>query len=534
MRASPTRRWVANRRPTWLDILRVVAFLAGLGGSDLATAKTIISRFCDPWLNSPSSTRVECACEAGNWNVRFDLKNPVREDAATIAFAEEGIVIAFSKEEESPLYCLEVTGLDKESEVRWDAQIRRNGGGIESQWPIDGVVVQKEGQSHTARELHISVPLHVLEPVYGKTVRPMDTIRVAFLRRTIVKNRPVWSSWRFFAEPTGSPWSPSAFGQLPISEESDRDFAWPDEPKASKTFRLAANQMRTEFRRYLDDEKLEEQTMGWYDRLGQFPDANPDWIVMDSQGNSDPSISSHQLPACGWMGLPFSLHARIAEEGAKKRGWKIEFAREDQTRGGWRMEWPGTGRSGIIRWNSSSGEASETNIHDAVVSFSLPNKENLEGRDFVMTYRGTGNLLDLAVYVDGVRASVSVLQQPAPWEFASESDSSGESSADSWVDGRTDGQVPWRLATTGRAFETIQVYRVSLTPIEAMGLLPKVPMVSWSEWSPEHRKQWTEHFAEREDRDGGYLLESLLHYSESAKRAARDTNASNPRSDKDK
>ncbi|WP_205855176.1 hypothetical protein [Pirellula sp. SH-Sr6A] len=370
--------------------------------------------------------------------------------------------------------------------------------------------------------LHVQVPLHVLNPVYGKSVGCTDSIRVALLRRTVVQNRPVWSSWQYLTDQEGSPWCPSAFGTLPVDSETDQDFSLPEEPMTSKTFRLAANQMRREFRQYLDDSKLQERTVNWYDQLGQFPEFNPKWLVLDSPGPSHSSSSSLRLPKEGWIGLPFSLHARFAEEGTTQRAWKIELTREDRSAGSWVMEWLGQGSFGVIRWKLPSGAAGKTEVREAIVSFSPTTHPNREPRDVVMTYRGTANLLDLDVYLDGARAAVSVLESPAPWEFTDGAQGSWES------------QVDWKLSISGSAVESLQVYRASLTPIEALGLIPDAPFVSWSEWRPEDQRLWIEHFAEREDRDGGYLLESLLHYSESAMRAAKGNNASNSKVDNHK
>lgn len=186
------------------------------------------------------------------------------------------------------------------------------------------------------------------------------------------------------------------------------------------------------------------------------------------------------------------------------------------------MEWLGQGRSGVIRWKNPSGAAGKTVVREAIVLFSPTTHPNREPRDVVMTYRGTGDLVDLEVYLDGARAAVSVLKSPAPWEFTN------------GVQGAWESQADWKLSLSGSTIESLQVYRAFLTPIEALGLIPDVPFVSWSEWRPENRRLWIEHFAEREDRDGGYLLESLLHYSESAKRAAKGENASNSKIDNHK
>lgn len=328
MHVTTSRGSGAGTRAVSLGSVRLLAFLAWLAGGELAFAKTIITRFCDPWRDSQSSTRIECDCEEGTWNIRFALKtveghesggdknSSAGDPSEQGKSPSSGVVMAFSKDAESPLYCLEFSKLEGDSQPRWDAQIRRRDGRVEERWKIEGVAVWKEGQDPAMQVLRVQVPLHVLNPVYGKSVECKDSIRVALLRRTVVQNRPVWSSWQYLADQEGSPWCPSAFGTLPVDSETDQDFALPEEPRTSKTFRLAANQMRAEFRRYLDDSKLQERTVDWYDQLGQFPEVNPKWLVLDAAGPSHSSSSSHRLPKDGWIGLPFSLHARFAEEEA--------------------------------------------------------------------------------------------------------------------------------------------------------------------------------------------------------------------------
>lgn len=477
-----------------------------LGWSLTGLAKTTVSRFCDPWEQTHTQTRVEFWLDGADWVARFELGRspsaPLPRDSQ-----DEAIVMAFSADTVAPVYSLEIRSSKERAEPSWEGRLRRPDGSVEGSWDIQGVTVRQEA----AREvtvIQIRLPLRILDSVYGRRLSAGEAIRVALLRRSHVQNREVWSSWKFFANGSGSPWGPSAFGAIPLDAQVDTDVAVSEEPAEAKTFRLAANKIRLEIDEYLRSRALETATAAWYDQLGQFPEAKTEALLWEGKKEVFGGDSTVRMPSGGWLANPFTVCIGL---GASE-GTGLEFRSEDARLAGLTIELPaGEKDQARISWCSRSVPSGLCSV-EAVVSFEL---DRSHAPEFVsISYPGTGYLPDLKVFVDDVEVPFLVMQHPGPWEIAAEFGSSNE---DFGV---------WTIQQRGARTKALQVYRIGLTSVEAMALRPKVALLSWQEWNSTQRALWLAHYAERHDRDGGYLCESLLHYTESAQQAATRSKAS--------
>ncbi|XZE34445.1 hypothetical protein SH501x_005265 [Pirellulaceae bacterium SH501] len=476
-------------------------------------AKTTISRFCDPWADSHSQTQVECWVDGEDWLVRFELKSSSTASKSTNS-QEEAIVVGLAKDGDSPVYSLEIRGLQGQADANWEGLLRRPDGEIVGRWDTKGVAVTKQA-SADATVAQLRLPLRSLEPVFGKKLAAGGLVRAAFLRSSHVQGREVWSSWRFFANREGKPWGPSIFGWIPLDAQPDGDFSISQEPPEAKTFRLAANKIRADLHDYLQGRSLATTTAAWYDQLGQFPEAEAEWLVWEGGAEAISRGATLSMAPGGWLANPFTICIGLDSRESADEGATIEFRSEADGIAGVAIHLPSRGStSARMVMRVPSGQLGAER-QEAAVLFPL---DRVQTPEFIsISYPGTGYLADLKLLVDGIQVPIQVMQHPAPWEIAAESDFSKA------------GHEDWIVQSHGGRLKTLQVYRTGLTAIESMANSPKASLLSWSEWSEQQKELWKDHCAERHDRDGGYLYESLVHYSRSALRAVTEGKASKSR-----
>ncbi|MCU0715710.1 MAG: hypothetical protein MUD03_06240 [Pirellula sp.] len=476
-------------------------------------AKTTISRFCDPWEESFAQTQVDCWLDDADWVVRFELRGS-SAIVSPLQSQEETVVVAFAKDDTSVLYSFEIRCVKGRTDPAWDGLTRSPDGQVSGRWDTKGVTVLKENAGE-ATVVQLRLPLRSLETVYGRKLSADEVVRAAFLRSSRIRDREVWSSWQFFANRNGNPWGPSAFGLIPLDAQPNKDFALSQEPADAKAFRLAANKIRTDLDEYLQGRSLASATEAWYDQLGQFPEAEPDSLVWEGDAGTVLSNPTFQMPSGAWLARPFTVCIEWPTSQLATDRAGVEFQSGTAKLVEVAVKLPSQGsHSAQLSLRSSNGQA-EGKLLEGSVSFEF---DRARSPKFIsVSYPGTGALADLRVFVDGSQVSVQVLRHPAPWEMAAGSEPPKEEFED------------WTVKALKGNLKNLQVYSIGLTAIESLALAPEAALISWPEWNRKQKQLWLAHYAERHDRDGGYLYESLLHYSQSAQQAAVRANASNDR-----
>ncbi len=119
-----------------------------------------------------------------------------------------------------------------------------------------------------------------------------------------------------------------------------------------------------------------------------------------------------------------------------------------------------------------------------------------------LVYGGTNRAEETRIYIDGTRVPLEIVQNSLNKDILNEG-----------VDvALSIGARKWDCGLPGGLVDDLQVYDSALTAVEIAGLATDEPWLIWSELTSERQALWREHYAQRLDPQGKYLLESFRHY----------------------
>ena len=347
-------------------------------------------------------------------------------------------------------------------------------------------------------ELNVSIPFALLSRFLNRPVDAHSTLFLSLMRfdvsRSSVSRLDEQAIYWIRPCPAGSGlYHPSIFRQVSIDSQIP---AAVTESHPSKQMRLAMEQIRSDWNRYLRSRELFNKTERWFDSLPGYPSPEEDWLDFDSTTRG---ARSHDLG---------SVPTQLANQRFTLRMGNLR--REQKTL-------PPTERHELANIQSEDGETLlsistfQNRIFVSVGSrqrygenpMELCTSENVRLSDLdslTVTNPGTGFAEDIRLWIDN--APVPCIPLVCCFNESRPIDTTRKK-----VDAMFHFENNWE--------GVLQLYRETLTGIELLSLTENAKLTTWVEMKDSMKALWVEHFATRIDNQGGYLQESLLHYARS-------------------
>ncbi len=403
------------------------------------------------------------------------------------------VSILFSKDVfADPCYAIEVDALGRARSVAIAAF------SISS---IDDVLDGTQCTSHLSSagfELNITIPFSVLSRYLNRPVDAQSHLFLSLMRfdvsRTSMSRLDEQAIyWIRPCAANSSLYHPSMFRRVTMDSPVPAAVM---ESRHSKQMRLAVEQIRSDWNRYLRSRELLNKAERWFDSLPGYPSPKEDWLDFDSTIRG---TRSHELG---------SMAAQLADQPFTLRIGNLR--REQKTLSP-------SERFELANIQAEDGEkilsiyALQNRLFVSIgprqrlgeIPLELCTSENIRLSDLdslTVTNPGTGFAEDVRLWIN------DALVPCMPLVCCSE-DSTPIDTTRKTVNAIFRFENNWD--------GVLQLYGEALTGIELLSLTQNAKLTTWEELKDSMKSLWGEHFATRIDNQGGYLQESLLHYARS-------------------